>query len=206
MKPIQVLAGVWKQKADSNSDSVLLRQRAGFSVVEVCIGLLIACALAGFALLNIGAILPGMNANKAMYETVAQFRQGRQAAVAKRRDIQLNFSEDDKIELLIVDPQTGGTSELKTVSLGHDFQFKKFDEIAEDTPDQFGNSSAIDFGSATSLTFRPNGLLVDNAGNPVNGTVFIGLDDHPEVARAVTILGSTGRVRSYRWTGTKWIQ
>ena len=57
----------------------------------------------------------------------------------------------------------------------------KFSEVTEDTPDQFGNSSPIDFGSATSLTFRPNGILVDNAGNPVNGTVFIGVAEHPEV-------------------------
>jgi hypothetical protein len=30
------------------------------------------------------------------------------------------------------------------------------------------------------------------------------LPDHPETARAVTILGATGRVRGYRWTGTNW--
>jgi hypothetical protein len=82
----------------------------------------------------------------------------------------------------------------------------KFDSISTDTPDQFGSSEALDFGSATGMTFRPDGTLVGSSGNPVNGTILLGIAGHPEVARAVTILGATGRVRSYRWAKDQWIQ
>ncbi len=201
----KVLAGVRKNKTRKGTDFVRLRQSAGFSMVEVCVGLLIASALAGVAVINIGAVMPGMHANKAMYQAVALFRQGRQAAIAQRRNIQLNFPDDDKIQL-VRQERTGGTTELKNEALGNNFKFKQFPGITQDTPDQFGNASEKDFGGAITLTFQPDGSLVDQGFNPVNGTVFIGVDGHPEVARAVTIMGATGRVACYRWNGTEWIQ
>ena len=186
-------------------DANRLRRNAGFSMVEVCIGLMIACALAGVAVVNIGAAKPGMHANKAMYQAIAQFRQGRQAAINQRRSIRLNFLDNDKIQLMRVELD-GALNELKTESLGNKYQFMRFPSITQDTPDQFGNAQAIDFGGANTLTFLSDGSLVDESGNPANGTVFIGIDNHPEVARAVTILGSTGRVISYRWNGTEWLR
>ncbi len=205
MKKTRVLAGARKNRVGKGSKFVRLRQGAGFSMVEVSIGLLIAAALAGIALINIGAVMPGMYANKAMNQAVAQFRYGRQAAVSQRRFIQLNFLDDEKIQLLRED-SGGATEELKNVTLGHSFKFMQFSGIHEDTPDQFGNASAVDFGGANTLRFQPDGSLVDEAFNPVNGTVFIGVEGHPEVARAVSIMGATGRIVGYRWNGDQWIQ
>jgi Tfp pilus assembly protein FimT len=205
MKSTKDLAGGWRQKAGNNSVSARFQQCAGFSMVEICIGLMLACSLAGIAVINLGSIMPGMHANKAMYEAVSQLRRGRQLAIAQRRNIQLSFVDDDQIEIARVEP-AGENTVLSTVALGNKFEFRKFDSISTDTPDEFGSSSALDFGSATSFTFRPDGTLVDGTGNPANGTILIGLAEHPEVARAVTILGATGRVRCYRWTGEKWIQ
>jgi Tfp pilus assembly protein FimT len=174
-------------------------------MVEICIGLMLACALAGFALINMGSIMPGMHANKAMYQAVSQLRHARQMAIAQRRDIQLRFVGSDQIEIARVE-QSGATTVLSTVPLGHNFQFMQFDSISDDTPDQFGHSSALDFGSATSMRFRPDGTLVNSLSNPINGTIFLGMAGHPEIARAVTILGATGRIRSYRRAGDQWIQ
>jgi hypothetical protein len=64
----------------------------------------------------------------------------------------------------------------------------------------------VDFGGAARMIFQTDGTLVDSQGNPVNGSIFLGQADHPESARAVTVLGATGRVRSYRWTrGSQWV-
>jgi len=42
----------------------------------------------------------------------------------------------------------------------------------------------------------------DQLGSTVyNGTVFIGIPNQPATARAVTIMGSTGRVRPYTFIG-----
>jgi hypothetical protein len=83
-------------------------------------------------------------------------------------------------------------------------EFRLFGGVS-DTPDAFGNGSAVSFGGPGPWLFLSNGILVDSGANPINGTVFLGQADHPETARAVTILGATGRVRDYKWTGTAWI-
>jgi type II secretory pathway pseudopilin PulG len=196
--------------AGNRSVASRLGQNDGFSLVEIGIGLMLACTLAGFALINMGAVMPGIRANQAMYQTVSQLRQGRQLAIAQRREIQLRFTGDTGISL-VRNEFPEGEHVLSEVSLNKDCQFIKSDDIDMDTPDEFGpdelgEMGALDFGGADTLTFLSDGTLVDELGNPVNGTIFIGLPDHPEMARAVTILGATGRIRGYRWTGEEWIQ
>lgn len=169
-----------------------------------------ACAVAGFALVNMQSMLPGMRANQAMYQTIAQLRHGRQLAVAQRRQVQLHFDGNNEIRL-VRNEFPEGESVLSEVILNNECQFMKSDDIDVDTPDEFGpeelnEMAAVDFGDAESLTFLSDGALVDEAGNPVSGTVFIGIPGHPEIARAITILGATGRIRGYRWTGEEWIQ
>ncbi len=176
---------------------------AGFSIVEITIGVLLACTLTGFALIGMEGVLPGINANQAMNATVAQLRQGRDLAMTQRRSMQLRFLGNNQIQLVRNELPTG-TRVVSTVTLGNQCQFMIFNDIP-DTPDQFGNATPVDFGSAATLTFLSDGTLVDNSGNPRNGTVFIGSPAHPEAARAVTLLGATGRVRGYRWNGTGWI-
>jgi hypothetical protein len=139
-----------------------------------------------------------------MAQTVAQLRRARETAMAQRRNIEIKFLENDQIQLERIDVPAGRTV-LSNVTLNNRFEFRLFDDVP-DSPDGFGNGSAVDFGGSASLVFLSDGTLVDVLGNPLNGSVFLGLADHPETARAVTILGATGRVRGYRWNGTSWIQ
>jgi Tfp pilus assembly protein FimT len=190
----------------SDGDIVLrIKQEYGFSLIEMGIVLMLACALAGLALINAQATMPGMHANTAMYQTIAQLRRGRQTAIAQRRSVQLNIGERNRIQLVRNDFPEGETV-LSTAAFSNNCACLQFPEVTEDTPDRFGNAAPVDFGGAAGLTFLPDGTLVDDSGNPVSGTIFIGLPDHPETARAVTVLGATGRIRGYRWTGTEWIQ
>jgi hypothetical protein len=76
-----------------------------------------------------------------------------------------------------------------------------------DTPDAFGNTGPIAFGTATVIKFAPDGTLVDQSGQGLNGSVFMAIPNIQGTnlsARAITVLGSTGRVRGYRWDGSKW--
>jgi hypothetical protein len=84
----------------------------------------------------------------------------------------------------------------------------------------FGNATAIDLqqpggGGAWSVMFTTSGALVGSAqaaaslyqvtnNNPVNASIFIGVAGKPNTARAITVFGATGRVRSYYWTGSSW--
>jgi Tfp pilus assembly protein FimT len=180
-----------------------LLQNAGFSLVEANLVILIICIVAGIALLNVSEVMPGIRANTALNQTVAQLRNGRETAMAQRRNIQLSFLGTNQIRLVRLDQPTG-TTVLSTVTLENDIEFLLSDGVP-DTPDSFGNSTAVYFGGSTQLTFLSDGTLVDAQGNPLSGSVFLGAANHPETARAVTILGATGRVRGYKWTGSEWV-
>ena len=52
----------------------------------------------------------------------------------------------------------------------------------------------------------PDFDLVDQNGDPVNGTVLLGRYDDPMSARAVTIFGPTALIRQWRWGGSRWIR
>ena len=177
---------------------------AGFSLVEIGIVILVISIFAGFALVNIEGIMPGIEANAALSLTVAQMRRGRELAIAGRRNIEVRFLDDNQIQLVRFDVPNGRTV-LSTVTLENGVEFLLFSGVP-DTPDSFGRGDAVDFGGSNTLIFLSDGTLVDDAGNPVHGSVFLGLPDHPETARAVTMVGATGRVRGYRWTGSSWIQ
>jgi len=204
MQPTSASAGIEDIKSGTGNSSTHNLNCAGFSVIEVCIVAMIAFVVASAALINIGAVMPGIKANRAMYQAVNQLRHGRQMAIAQRRSIVLSFPAADTIQLLR-DEVNVDTTLLSSTQLGDGCQFIKFAEVTSDTPDQFGYSSAVYFQGANTLIFQSDGSLVDQNGTPRNGTLLIGLPGHPEVARAVTILGTTGLVQSYRWNGTSWI-
>jgi hypothetical protein len=54
------------------------------------------------------------------------------------------------------------------------------------------------------MLFTPSGTFIDGGNTLVDGTIFLGIAGSPMSARAVTVLGATGRVRQYHWNGTTW--
>jgi Tfp pilus assembly protein FimT len=175
----------------------------GFSIVELNIVLLLTSLVAGFAVLNSIGITPRLNANSALTQVVGEVRRGRDAALAQRRNIEMRFIGTNQIQF-IRQEVPNGTTVIANNQLDHKLQFCLINGIP-DTPDTFGRNAAVDFGGVAPLMFMSDGTLADGQGNPVSGTIFIGLAGEPDTARAVTILGATGRIRGYRWTGTSWI-
>lgn len=179
------------------------RRQAGFSLVEAGITVALASVIAGFTLLNVVGVTPGISANAALSQAVEQLRNGHDSAIRQRRNVELRFLDENHIQL-VRDDMPAGTTTLSTIALQSKITFCLFDGVP-DTPDSFGKATAVYFGGASTMTFLSDGTLVDSQGNPINGTAFLGQAGHPETARAVTILGATGRVRGYRWNKTKWI-
>jgi hypothetical protein len=56
------------------------------------------------------------------------------------------------------------------------------------------------------VMFTSDGSLVDNNGDVVNGTIFVGVPSQPQTARAVTVFGVTGLTRTWKWRGNKWME
>ena len=73
------------------------------------------------------------------------------------------------------------------------------------TPDHFGTGSpAIDFdqgvagGAKNVICFNPDGSAQDINSNTNNGVIYMARAGSLNTSRAITVWGSTGRLRGYR--------
>lgn len=67
----------------------------------------------------------------------------------------------------------------------------------------FGSTSGV---PASGLQFQSNGQFTNGTANPINFTIFLGEPNIPTTARAVTVLGNTGKVTGYQGSGKAWFQ
>jgi len=98
---------------------------------------------------------------------------------------------------------TGYRTQIMDIPLDNGQQFKKYASLP-DTPDAFGNANAIQFSGTGPWMFTSDGSLIDSNGDVSNGTIFLGVPADEKTARAVTVFGATGLMRTWRWRGTKW--
>jgi Tfp pilus assembly protein FimT len=200
------------------------RAEQGFSLMEMVVVLGLAFTVMCFAVMNTIGSSQNARANSAMDTVISQLRQAREMAIAKRRNVQVQFTAPNQIQLTVltlpgeaIPPALAPTYLNDNVKGG--LTFTVFATVP-DTPMGFGNSTAINLqqptgGGAWTCMFTTSGAFVGTAqsaatlyqatnNNPVNASIFLGVTGKTNTARAVTVFGATGRVRSYYWTGTSW--
>lgn len=196
----------------------------GFSFLELVTVVGIIMILASFAVMSTTSTTFNSRANAAMDSLISQLRTARQMAISMRRNVLVQITAPNQIQLTIETlPGEAPAKPIAPVYLNDNAsggsQFYLFPGLP-DTPMNFGNSQAINFAPASggaaglSVMFTTSGTLVGStatsgfatvgSNNPVNASIFIGVPGHTNTARAITILGATGRVRQYYWTGTTW--
>ena len=180
------------------------RSEKGFTLSEVMIVSALIAIMSGVSVSLVGSWLPSARADAGMRQVVFQFVRAREQALSERKNIQVQAVGNDTLQVSRLE-LAGPPTVLRIVPLEYNVQFTLVSGLP-DTPDAFGNATAVDFGGAASIMFTSDGSLIDQAGVPVNGTVFLGLLPHRQSARAVTVFGGTGRVRGFRWNGTRWVQ
>lgn len=131
-----------------------------------------------------------------------QLKLARETAINERRAVELRFVPPNMLQLVRYDLPNGQTV-ISTAALEHQAQFLLFPG-QPDTPDAFGRPQPISFSGAPVVLFTADGMLTDPAGNPVNGSIFIGQPGKPLTSRALTVFGPTATIRSYRWNGSAW--
>ena len=192
----------------------------GFSMVEMCTVILVILIVSAMAIMALQPALRDARFDSTMRQVLDQMRQAREYSIANRRYVQITFpTVGAQYQIVMTERNTapygpagaGADKVLSTVPIQAPAQFL-VNPAAVDTPDNFGNASAIEFegqnpGPVGGMLFQSDGELIDGLTfQPINGSIFIGSPGNALAARAITVLGSTGRVRAWKYNGVRWFQ
>ncbi len=213
-----------RQPNSENTQRSVNRER-GFTMIELGVVIIIILTILAMAIFALQPSMLDAKYDNAMREVIDQLRQGREYAIANRRYVQVTFpvvvigGQPTQYQVVLTQKNVlpygpvgaGADAVLSTVPIQVPAQYFLFPG-APDTPDAFGNAGAIEFeglagGPILGMMFQSDGELVDGGTfQPINGTVFMGFPNQPTATRAVTVLGATGRIRGWKYTGAAWFQ
>jgi prepilin-type N-terminal cleavage/methylation domain-containing protein len=177
----------------------------GFSLIEVMMVVVLIGILAGMVLPVSAGMVTRAKADSSGIEVLTLLEGARNRANSERRNFEVTFNTSThRVRIERVEPDLT-TTVILDQRLSDDMTFKQFSETG-DTPDLFGNGTAVDFDGPAPHMFTSDGSLVDANGDPSNGTLFVGKGNHAETARAITVFGTTGLVRAWRFNGREWQQ
>ena len=176
---------------------------AGYSLIELLMVIAIVAVLGGMVMAISITQVEQSKADAAVSAAANTIEIARNRAIAERRNVEIHFVAPNRIWLGRQEPD-GTVLKIADTRLENDMIFKKFTAIT-DTPDEFGSLSEIDFDGPEPVMFTSDGSLVDDQGDPTNGTVLLGsrTGSNTETARALTLFGMTGLIQPWRWVG-KW--
>ena len=198
------------------------QRESGFSLIELVLvvtlmGIMMAIAvpqLVGQRRLLRTAAIPR--------EMITQLRNARQQAITQRESFTFQYNNITK-QILIIDNNAGGVAVLNSPAYPNNPGSKV---VATSSLAVGGLSSTeINYGIPTgvpttalddsvlrtnltsgkvNITFQPDGTVIDANGNPLDRALFIYNSQLPkETAAAISIVGSGGRVKLWRYDKAK---
>jgi prepilin-type N-terminal cleavage/methylation domain-containing protein len=192
------------------------KREQGFTLLESLIVVGIMGVLTAMAVVGSRGSMQTYRANSALDTVSSQLRLARQISISQRRWVQVTIDQvNNTISYQVLPPNVAGTTEqpgpVVTMPLPPQTSFM-LEAGVPDTPMAFGNNAPVYIGNLsggpTGMRFTPTGTFSDNTNNnPINGTIFVGMANQASTARAVTIMGSTGRIRPYTYVGNStWVE
>lgn len=205
----------------------------GMSMVELAVVMGIMAVVAIVAIPQLVGARRNMRASAGPAEVKAQLRYARQQALGQARAItfqydtaarEINVIQHNRVYALagggttragasvLTDggyPLTPGYTLLRTVSLAAGSVSP--DEIEYGLPPGAPTTPLADTTTLTApvnnqinITFQPDGSVIDASGATANFAMMFYHPDYAEAtARAVTVLGATGRVKLWRYTNAQ---
>ena len=208
-----MIRGVSVKNREAKSKAA--RGQRGFSLIEMMVAVMIILIVSAIAVTSLMPNLKQARVDAAMREVLDTFRQAREYSIENRRYVQISFPANNQMQITQMNtltPGAGGVNPvITTVTLAPPLVFNL--DGMPDTPDAYGNAGPLVFegivnGPVGGMVFQSDGEFLDGTTFlPINGSVFLGMPGQQSTARAVTILGTTGRVRGWKSAGnTTWYQ
>jgi Tfp pilus assembly protein FimT len=189
-----------------NQGISIMKDIRGFSLVEILMVAGLVAVVGAFSMTIIGPALEARNVDMAARAVSTQMSRARQFSVDARRKTRVTFSTPATITVDEQAPvsQGGAWTQVSTTDLPGDMEFE-IDAAVTSGPEGHATSAVADFSGGSQIYFMPDGSAVTSAGILSNGVVYVAQPSKVETTRAVTLFGSTGRVKRYKYTtGTGW--
>lgn len=197
----------------------LSRMERGFSMTELVVVVTIILIVIATALVNIVPSLKNSKSNAAMELVMGELRRAHERAIDERRIYRVTFVAPQTLQLDVGQVANAATTITRSaplfvqaqepLTLPTGIQFAVVAGIptaAAATPDGFGSgATAIDFdiangGGGTQIYFQPDGSALDVANRLNDGVVYMAEPNNLTSSRAVSLFGSTGRVKGWYLT------
>lgn len=192
---------------------VRLRTAQGFSLIELIVVVAIIGVLAAVAIGVTPGIVQTAKGQSGASQLAGFLKRHRELAISRRRNIEIQFNVPNTVvsrQRAVPDPPnaTPPPTTLETMFFEGRLEFRRFPAVAPaNTPDLFPvGAGAINLGGADPVMFTSEGSFTDVNGDPINATIFLGVQNQPTTANAVTIIGATSAVRTWRHNGSRWVQ
>jgi prepilin-type N-terminal cleavage/methylation domain-containing protein len=188
----------------------------GFSMTELSVVVLIIMIVTAVAIINMVPGLKNSNSNSALEMVTGELRRAHERAIDERRVYRVTFVAPQTILLdvglapNVATTITGSTPTFvqaqPPLTLPNSIQFLVIPGIptgAGSVPDGLGSgANPIDFdvengGGGTQIFFQPNGSALDGANRLNDGVVYMAEPNNLSSCRAVSLFGSTGRVKGW---------
>lgn len=183
-------------------------KQTGFSLIELMVVAAVLVTAGAVAVMNVSSAVRNAHIDTA-YETVLmQLRYARQSAIDKRAVCIATFTAPQTLTISQVF-NDGTPPQTQVTPLPNDVQFTIVNGIPTTpagAPDGIGTGAvSIDFnriggGGGNTIYFQPDGSAVNAVGQINDGVVYLARPGQLMSSRAITLLGTTGRLKGWRLT------
>ena len=202
----------------SSQNFMKSNRNRGFSLLEMLITIAIGLIVAGVTFIALMPMFKENKVNAAYDTTLSVIRNYRTLSITQSKRYILTFTNPGTITVQywgVGVPVSPAPVTVATFNLPTDIQFAVQAGFPAAAPDSFGTGgTAIDFdqgmglGSQNYIMFMPDGSSQDTLGNYNSGVLYMTRPGSVYSSRAVSVFGTTGRVRGWRLVenGNIWVQ
>ena len=188
-------------------------------MLELMITIAIGMTMAGVTFIALMPMFQQNHLDAAYDTTLSVIRNYRNLSISQSKRYILTFTAPGTITVQywgVGSPVSPPPVTVATYTIPPDIQFSVQAGFPTAAPDSFGTgTAAIDFdqgmglGTLDYIMFMPDGSSQDTLGNYNSGVLYLTRPGDLYSSRAVSVFGTTGRVRGWRLYnqgGNKWVQ